>query len=148
MTKRAKLKKKPTTGKSPRIAAQNSPDSILNRNPAWRFARMDVEGPWGWGNIQSARKFIEILSQKLKNFETMTWKEIDKNGQSHIMPSANISSGAQNRLEEIRLNDIDFLYSIRLSAKERIWGIRECDSFYLLWWDPEHTVYPVPKKHT
>jgi len=148
MNKKPKIKNIPSPQKRPNFSPKASPDSVLKRTPVWRFSLMDRQGPWGWANIPSADVFIYVLCQKLKNFETMTWDEIDRNKQNHIMPVFRVSNQAQKRLKEIKLNDRDELYSLRLSGKERIWGIRALDSFYILWWDPEHTVYPVSKKHT
>ncbi len=85
--------------------------------------------------------------KKLINFESMTWGEIDRNGKSHLMPLDKIEKKARERLKERELDDQE-LYSFHLSARERIWGIREIDAYYIIWWDPEHTVYPVQKKHT
>lgn len=77
----------------------------------------------------------------------MTWAEIegDKN---HFMPVGKVSKDAKQRLREIGLDDRDTLFSFRLSGKQRLWGYREEAVLYILWWDPEHTVYPVAKKHT
>jgi hypothetical protein len=63
------------------------------------------------------------------------------------MPLNEIEKEASDRLRERELDDLE-LYSFRISAKERIWGIREREAFYIIWWDPGHTVYPVQKKHT
>ncbi|MCP4214875.1 MAG: hypothetical protein GY765_09470 [bacterium] len=84
----------------------------------------------------------------MKNLESMTWGEIERKDQSHLIPVAGICSEARKRLDEIKLDDRDILYSLRLTGSERLWGIRDYDSFYLLWWDPNHSVYPVSKKHT
>jgi len=86
VTKNPKLKNCPTPQKSVRIAPKNFPDSFLKNKPVWRFAWMDINGPWGWLKIDSAKIFIHILHEKLKYFETMTWQEIDKNRQNHIIP--------------------------------------------------------------
>lgn len=107
---------------------------------------MDLEGPWGWLNIQSKDILVSIM-EKLGNFESMTWGEIDRNRHNHPMPFDEIPKEARERLKERELDDQE-LYSFHLSAKKRIWGKREREAFYIIWWDPEHTVYPVQKKHT
>jgi hypothetical protein len=55
---------------------------------------------------------------------------------------------ARDRLEDLRLEDIDELVSLRLGGAERVWGIRDGNVMLLLWWDPEHAVCPSLKKHT
>lgn len=91
---------------------------------------------------------IVDIMEKLKHFESMTWGEIDRNKKSHPMSLDKIAKGAQDRLRERELDDLEMLYSLRLSGKERIWGKRENEAFYIIWWDPDHSIYPVQKKHT
>jgi hypothetical protein len=107
---------------------------------------IDLEGPWGWLNIQSKDILVYIM-EKLRYFESMTWGEIDANRHNHPMPLDKIPKTARERLKERELDDLE-LYSFHLSGKKRIWGIREREAFYIIWWDPEHTVYRVQKKHT
>lgn len=80
----------------------------------------------------------------------MTWKDICKNNNSHTMRLNKIAKNAQTDLLEKLTNDydLDSVFSLRLSGKARIWGVREREAFYLLWWDPEHEIYPVTKRHT
>ena len=40
------------------------------------------------------------------------------------------------------------LVSLRLSGKQRIYGIQDRGVLLLLWWDPDHKIYPVKKKGT
>ena len=105
---------------------------------------IDMEGDWGWFNISSKDKLIEIV-EKLKQFETMTWGEIDRNRQSHNITVDRIPTKVKQRLKECKLDDLDTLYSLRLSGRERLWGNRDNEAFYIIWWDPNHTVYPVKK---
>jgi hypothetical protein len=55
---------------------------------------------------------------------------------------------ARKRLEQLRLDDTDELFSLRLNGQERLWGIRSNDIFSLLWWDPKHEICPAPLKYT
>ncbi len=88
----------------------------------------------------------EILS-KLKNLETMTWNEIEKAG-SHNVAASEIDGAAYARLREIGQEDVDEIFSMRMSSKERIWGLRVGNVCKIMWWDPEHRVFPSNKKHT
>lgn len=78
----------------------------------------------------------------------MTLHEITNNGDSHNIEVNQIVKDAQRRLEEIRQADVDELFSLRLSGKERIWGIVDRNIFKILWWDPKHEICPSAKKHT
>lgn len=106
---------------------------------------MDFEGPFGCHVLtgQDARE----IQRKLGAFEGMTWSDIERAG-SHNVAIDKLSKPARDRLTEIKQDDLDELFSLRLSGKERIWGIRDRSVLRLLWWDPEHAVCPSTKKHT
>jgi len=80
----------------------------------------------------------------------MTWNEILIRGgtQNHIVSVADLPAANQKRLREIGQSDIDELVSLRMSGRERIFGILNKASLRLLWWDPDHQAYPSRKKHT
>jgi len=50
-------------------------------------------------------------------------------------------------VKELGMTD-DALYSLRLSGKLRLWGVRDRSVLQLLWYDPEHQVCPSPLKNT
>ena len=77
----------------------------------------------------------------------MTWKAIGTNG-SHPVALNDLDKTARDRLAELNLDDIDHLYSLRLSGTERVWGILDRSILKVLWWDPDHQVCPAAKKHT
>ena len=115
-----------------------------NPYPAWQFRAMDMEGDWGWEGQEI--NFLEIRI-KLANFESMKWLEIE-GPKSHFVKFSSLSKKAQKRLKKLKYDDIDELFSLRLSGKERLWGIREGSIFKILWWDPTHEVCLSIKKHT
>jgi hypothetical protein len=80
----------------------------------------------------------------------MTWREIliDGRKQNHFIGVWQICGEAQRRLEEVGYGDLKKIVSLRLTGKEKIWGVMEEGTLAILWWDPEHTVYPVEKHHT
>jgi hypothetical protein len=84
---------------------------------------------------------------KLGDYEKMTWGEITGKGNKRI-PVDDICDDAKSRLVELQLDDAEELWELRLSGKERVWGMRIGTVYYLLWWDPNHTVCPSRKKHT
>lgn len=55
---------------------------------------------------------------------------------------------AQKRLAGIFNEEYQELYSLRLSGKERLWGIIEGGVFYIVWYDKHHEVCPSEKKNT
>jgi len=74
------------------------------------------------------------------------WREILAPGDKrlhHYMPVSDICSEAQRQLEDKKLGDTDSLVSLRIKQRERVWGILQGSALLLLWWDPEHLVYPM-----
>jgi len=113
---------------------------------SWQIRILDFKGPWGWGDVDA--KTLIYIHGKLAQFETMTWAEVNHpNTGCHYIKIKDLCSNAQKRLTEIKITEEE-LFSLRLSGKERLWGIRERHIFKILWWDPKHEVYPVDKKHT
>lgn len=87
---------------------------------------------------------------KLKDFESISWNELEKHthgkaGKSkhHYVSISQLTTDAQKRLEKLQLDDIEKLFSLRLTGKIRIWGIRVRSFLRILWFDFDHSVYPV-----
>jgi hypothetical protein len=52
-------------------------------------------------------------------------------------------------LRDRELDDVDELFSLRMGgAKKRIYGIRDRGTLQVIWWDPEHEIYPTEPKNT
>ncbi|MDP9932536.1 hypothetical protein J2X92_004791 [Variovorax paradoxus] len=84
----------------------------------------------------------------------MTWAEIQsatggrkEGNNNHFVPVAKMPKEAQDRLIELRLDDIDDLFSLRLQNALRLYGIRDGRVLRLIWHDPHHGTpqgaYPV-----
>jgi hypothetical protein len=115
--------------------------------PVWSFQRLDIGGPWCLGRTANQQQIIDIL-QRMGNWEQSTWAEIGRGG-SHEIPINKLEKQAQDRLLDLKLDDLDVLYSFRLSGKERLWGFRtDRHVVRVLWWDPDHEVCLSTKKHT
>lgn len=149
-TKRPYSIEKANTKKTP--AYRENPEEYIKKNPVWAFSRCDMEHEkWSITNYD----FINEIFKKLVDYERMTWQEIQSasggrregNGtNSHFVNVAELSKEAQDRLMELKLYDIDQLFSLRLAAKIRLYGILENGVFYILWYDKEHEIYEMKKK--
>ena len=117
-------------------------------NPSWRISKIDTVDPFGWQEIP--REKLDEVRQKLAQFESMTWNEIliDSRKQNHSVEVWKLCREARARLEIIGLGDVETLVSLRLSAKERVWGVRQGAALLILWWDPNHLVCPSILKNT
>jgi hypothetical protein len=104
--------------------------------------------PFGWHEVDQPT--IEKIRDRLKHFETMTWREILTEGgkRNHLVKVGDLCKEAQQRLQVIRQDDLAELLSLGLTGRERIWGILDNGVVKLLWWDPEHLVCPSHKKYT
>lgn len=118
-----------------------SPDSFQRLPIRWSFSIFDMKGPFGW-SVCSVQILEKVLKPRLSSFETMTWGEIERNGQSHAIQRDRLSKEAQNRLVEIKREDIDEIFSLRIDGRKRVIGVRDKDIFMFLWWDPHHKVCP------
>lgn len=118
-----------------------TPDGIL-----WSFAVLDREGPFGWSKCNPLSTLLDVLFRK-KSIETMRWNDLRQGGSHEINVSA-LCKEARDRLVEIKLDDLDSLYSLRISGANRVWCIRDRNVLRVLWWDPEHLVCPSPLKNT
>lgn len=128
------------------VTASNMPDAA-SMKPSWRFVVLDHEGDWNWGNID-ADSLRQVL-ERLRAFETRTWREIwSQTHEHHFIECHRLCSEARKRLVDIHLDDYDRLFSIRVTGRVRVWGVIEHSVFHILWWDPEHSVYPVGLRHT
>jgi hypothetical protein len=141
ISKQPLAKTTPTCDKTPRAAL--TPNA--NSQPDFRADLMDVEGPWHWSELKAIH--IQDLLQKIFQSQKLTWQELYNHG-CHSVYVSDLISEAQQRLREIGQDDLDELYSLRLTGKQRIWGIKERNILWLLWWDPLHSICQCPKKHT
>ncbi|MCP3798480.1 hypothetical protein NLX83_04325 [Allokutzneria sp. A3M-2-11 16] len=113
------------------------------------FSRIDLDGPWCLTKInQGAHR---ALLKRVKGFESMTVQEIfargDGTGKDYALPDLP-SKAALERLRELEYDDRDQISRLRIDGPGRLYGFRERERFYVLWWDPEHEIWPSKKKHT
>jgi hypothetical protein len=141
-------KKKPSFLKEPRsenARIKTDPDSYLKQMPVWRFSDFDWESPWGHNccvsHIANLRNHIE---KHLSSFESMTWSEIlrasggRRNGtNSHPIARDEFKKEVQERLVQKNILS-DELFSLRLDAGTRIYGVRETNCLRIVFFDPHH----------
>lgn len=84
----------------------------------------------------------------MRTFEGMTVSQLTTQGSHHRLPVTSLSKEAQERLVTLQLDDINEVWSFRVNALKRFWCIKDQNVYALLWWDPEHRVYPVTKRNT
>lgn len=90
-------------------------------------------------------KFLDELTGK-------TWGECENetaggHKRHHDHAITDLTPVAQERLRQLDENE-ERIFRFRLKGKCRLWGFRSGTLFRVLWYDPEHAVYPVSKRHT
>ncbi len=136
-----------TSRKEPR--AHHDPDDANRQTPVWSIRFFDAESQWGKSRISLPDHLWNHLFSKLRNYETMTWGEILKDkDHNHDVEVGRLCKDAQERLRILKQDDIDAVFRLRLTGKQRVWGIRDRQVLRLLWWDPDHEICPSTKKHT
>ncbi len=143
--KKPRTQKLPQPHKVPRALEQ--PEKLGSLVFRWkvneRYVDYDHE-EWGWGRL-SCKQFFKILIERLHEYEQMTWDALSRRSSCHSMPVETIEQDAQKRLYEVCGNEVDSLYQVDINPKCRIWGYRDRQIFYLIWHDPNHTVYCLEK---
>jgi hypothetical protein len=114
---------------------------------SWRIGSIDRQFPTPWTSLGPA--IIEQIHGFLANLEKMTWPEACTGGYpAQIVKLGDAPKPVRDYLESVRRDDTDDLVELRIGGKPRIWGVRRGSVCHLMWWDPEHRVWPSIKKHT
>jgi hypothetical protein len=138
---RAKLEPHPS--KTPKKAGFD--ENALLMRPAWRIGHMEMCDPFGWHEVDVAT--LEIIRERLKNFETMSIVDFfGPKKKCHLVETDQLCKEARSRLSDLGLDDLEALASLRVMWSKRIWAMMDRNVFTLLWWDPEHRVCPGLEK--
>ncbi len=126
------------------------PKSTDGHSPVWRLHRMDWDSncQWGWVGSESRSIPWEEIHRKLGHFESMTWAVLKNSDIATAIDTAAIHKDAQKELTKLSEDARSEIWEFQLMGKQRVWGFREGATFIVLWWDPEHLVFPSKKKHT
>lgn len=131
---------RPSGKKLPR----GEPPKTVESAVSWRFRYMDMEGEWSCASIDGDA-LLEVR-EKLVHFEKQKWSSSAGTGSVGVVKRISISEfqrSVQQRFTKLGLDRLsDELWEFRLGGAERLWGIRAEDVCYIIWWDPDHTVYP------
>jgi len=148
--------KKPKAGvsvsgeKQPKVG--NEPDSYFLKNPVWKFSNCDREHD-RWKISED--KFDEDFIEKLISYERMTWGDIfqtyggkTKGTNNHYVSVVDFCKEAQERVKNLKIDEYQEFFSLRLAGRSRLWGILMDGIFHVLWKDDLHEVCPSEKRNT
>jgi len=145
-------RKKPRTAQTPQV--EKKPRTLADVRSIgreyfrWRVNNKYVDydhNEWGWGKL-TCKDFFQILVERLHDYEQITWDDLSRRRSCHPMPIEKIEQVARERLCEICDSEIDCLYQVDINPRCRLWGYRYKAVFFLIWHDPNHTVYRSHKR--
>ena len=139
----------PPAKRSPRNLPQLPGASNSGDRPCWRFEHADNEGRWGFGGLDgdSLRGVLAFLQK----FETMTLNELFHNGGypgKDYDVEALPTQEARDCLEEAGLADQTKIWALRCGGKPRLYGFLDGNVFHIVFWDPEHEIWPSQLRNT
>ena len=148
---RKKVKQRESASNSKVPKRGEDPQSFLKKKPVWSFCRID-NGYDKWG-LNTVNNLYDTIISKLRDFEGMTWDEIIKasggrsqGNNNHFENISSLIPEAQRRWSDIKLDEYDQIFSLRLTGTQRLYGILENGVFQIVWFDPSHEIYCTKKK--
>lgn len=114
-----------------------------------RWTSFDYEGPFCLGKSDAAT-IVDVL-MKLRNFESLTIRELFRPGSEHgkTYAVAEVPNPlVMERLTALGMADETEISRLRLTGTQRLYGFVKESEFYPVFWDPKHEIWPSTKKHT
>jgi hypothetical protein len=117
----------------------------------WCITKADREGNWSWGEPRNwaQEEWDDTISPAMVQFANMTWAQVDGcgSGTGHKMHHGHeldeIIPEAYERWREIGLEEFETVFRFRLGGTRRVWGHVVQAHFFFVWWDRNHSLYPV-----
>lgn len=134
-----------------------NPKSIMQMRMEYRMLdSADRDGEWSWGqhrNWCSPKHGPDnacAVRSLMIEMSGLYWHEIhdqrtggkDRHKKHHSQSWDSLCAEAQTRWVEIE-RDEDELFRFRAGGTGRVWGYRSGQVFFVVWWDPEHKIYPL-----
>lgn len=114
----------------------------------WVFSNVDVDGIFKFDPHREDFDTEDVFD-KLIQFSKRTWSELRSEthdvGKSkhHFLSDATLSKEAEERIVRLHMEeDRDRIFSLRLTNKIRIIGLRDRERFIVKWYDPNHGFCP------
>lgn len=83
----------------------------------------------------------------------LSWGEIEQHRtggrtahkKHHSQEISSLAPAAQADAAKAKLGETfgDEMFRFRLGGEQRLWGFRDGRVFHVIWWDPDHDVYPT-----
>jgi hypothetical protein len=131
----------PSGDKTPKIASE--PSFYDDRKAAWRISKIQISSPYGWHELTAPE--VAEIKEKLGTFEKNTWRELFVRDArlNHCIPSNELKCPIARKWMTINMPDQPYLWTLRLSGAERVWGILSEGAYQIVFWDPQHLIWEV-----
>ena len=105
---------------------------------------------FGWHLLDEAwaRRVLDFL----REVSSSTWMEVRaqlgsgkyaKHRLHHDQEASRLTERAQQRLVQFYSHMGGEMFRFRITDLARLWGFVVDGTFYIIWWDPDHKVYPL-----
>jgi hypothetical protein len=131
-----------TPAKGEKRAVESPVDvAAYDRELRFRFDRVDIGSEWCLTDI-SKDDHAELIAF-MAEMETKKVKELIPRPCKHADVAADSQNPtAQKRARERFSDDHDAIHEFRISGAKRLWGLLYDNEFSIIWWDPNHVVFP------
>lgn len=126
------------------------PDSYYRKSPVWSFRLLD-NNYMKWGFVHTKDINLTIIS-KLQEYEGMTWGEVIKatggrshGNNNHFENVSDLIPEARQRWKDLKLEEYDRVFSLRLTGEQRLYGILDNGTFKIIWFDQKHEIYQLSR---
>jgi hypothetical protein len=120
----------------------HDPTGFDHMSFVWRVndSYMDYDHDnFGWCNCNSLN-LLKYIIKELQTYEGLTWSVVKGYSHCHSWDINDAPKHFQDRLIERNLH-VDELFQISIGSLCRIWGFRKIQTFYPIWYDPDHEGY-------
>lgn len=134
--------------KRPRTSVAISDTDFMKRAVQFTFSDADLEGQWPLSEMSA--EHAKGLFPFLKSIESMTVGQLVATSDLYVeYPNFGEcpTQEAPNRLAEL-YGSADNVCRLRVTGKQRLYALRFEHRLALLWWDPEHEIWPSRKRNT
>jgi hypothetical protein len=127
--------------KTPKTASEKP--LYTDDKAAWRVSKIQLIDPYGWHDLNPTE--ITRIQLKLATFERNTWKELFVRDAkwNHRISSGDLKCPVAKAWMKAHMPDQPYLWTLRLSNTERVWGILSERAYLVVFWDPEHKIWEV-----
>ncbi len=143
-SKKVVISKNPYSGKTAR--AEQNPVNYDTTRFKWLISPIYIDYDhdiYGWDRIP-VQYLLGTIVTRFHTLEGQTWAEIKlADNHNHSKPIVELEGELQSRLKERDLDHLENLFQISVGNVPRIFGYREKQIFYPMWWDETHSICPT-----